>query len=213
MGRVVSLNVGTPRQVEWHGRTVTSAIWKEPVDGRRLLAGVNVDGDDQADRRVHGGPTKSVYAYAREDYGWWETELDRHLEPGTFGDNLTLEGIDPAAAVVGERWRLGAVVLRVSEPRIPCFKLGMRMGDAGFVDRFAGAARPGTYLAIESPGEVGAGDDIELLHRPDHGLTVGMVERAHHGHPELLGRLVVVEDLSTGWRNWARRQLQRRERR
>lgn len=213
MGRVVSLNVGTPRQVEWHGRTVTSAIWKEPVDGRRLLAGVNVDGDGQADRRVHGGPTKSVYAYAREDYGWWETELDRHLEPGTFGDNLTLEGIDPAAAVVGERWRLGAAVLRVSEPRIPCFKLGMRMGDAGFVDRFAGAARPGTYLAIESPGEVGAGDDIELLHRPDHGLTVGMVERAHHGHPELLGRLVVVEDLSTGWRNWARRQLQRRERR
>lgn len=213
MGRVVSLNVGTPRQVEWHGRTVTSAIWKEPVDGRRLLAGVNVDGDDQADRRVHGGPTKSVYAYAWEDYGWWETELDRHLEPGTFGDNLTLEGIDPAAAVVGERWRLGAAVLRVSEPRIPCFKLGMRMGDAGFVDRFAGAARPGTYLAIESPGEVGAGDDIELLHRPDHGLTVGMVERAHHGHPELLGRLVVVEDLSTGWRNWARRQLQRHERR
>ena len=202
-GRVVSLNVGVPRAVPWHGRTVTSAIWKTPVDGRRRLAGVNVEGDDQADRRVHGGPTKAVYAYAVEDYAWWQGRDPAAFEPGTFGENLTVAGIVPAAAVVGERWQVGTAVLRVTEPRIPCYKLGLRMGDAAFVDRFAAAARPGTYLAIEEEGEVGAGDRIELIHRPDHGLTVGMVERAYHGHPALLDALVDNADLSGGWRHWA----------
>jgi MOSC domain-containing protein YiiM len=195
--------------IEWHGRAVTSAIWKEPVEGRRRLAGVNVDGDDQADRRVHGGPTKAVYSYAAEDYGWWAAQLGAPFDPGMFGENLTLEGIEPEAAVVGERWQVGAAVVRVTEPRIPCYKLGLRMGDAGFVDRFAEAARPGTYLAIEGEGDVGAGDTIELLHRPDHGLTVGTVERAYHGHPERLPELLAVDDLSEGWRKWARHALTR----
>jgi MOSC domain-containing protein YiiM len=212
IGRVVSVNVGAPRSVRWGGRTVTSAIWKEPVEGRRHLAGVNVDGDDQADRRVHGGPTKALYAYALEDYRWWEAQDGAPLVPGTFGENLTLEGIKPAAAVVGERWRVGTAVLRVTEPRIPCYKLGLRMGDAAFVGRFADAARPGTYLAIEGEGDVGAGDTIELLHRPDHGLTVGTVERAYHGHGEHLDELLAVDDLSRSWRNWAEHALQRARR-
>ena len=101
-------------------------------------------------------------------------------------------------------------MLRVTEPRIPCFKLGMRMGDAGFVDRFAVAARPGTYLAIETAGDVGAGDPIELLHRPDHHVTIGMVERAYHGQDELRGRLVDLADLSESWRHWAARASRRR---
>jgi MOSC domain-containing protein YiiM len=209
IGRVESINVGRPRTVDWHGREVTSGIWKEPVTGRRWLRGVNVDGDDQADRRVHGGPTKAVYAYAAEDYAWWGTELAVALEPGTFGENLTISGVDLADRVVGERWRIGTAVLRVTEPRIPCFKLGMRMGDAEFVHRFAEAARPGTYLAIEIEGELGAGDPIELLDRPDHDVTIGTVERAYHGHRELRPGLVDVPELSEAWRNWAARAISR----
>jgi MOSC domain-containing protein YiiM len=148
VGQVTSVNVGAPRQVRWHGRTVTTAIWKYPVDGRVPAVGVNIDGDDQADRRVHGGPTKAIYAYAVEDYQWWAEQLGSPLLAGTSGENLTVAGVDLRAAVVGERWHVGTTTVRVTEPRIPCFKLGIRMGDASFVDRFADAARPGTYLAI-----------------------------------------------------------------
>jgi MOSC domain-containing protein YiiM len=209
IGRVESVNVGQPRKVPWHGRVVTTAIWKEPVTGRIAAAGVNLDGDDQADRRVHGGPTKSVYLYAIEDYRWWTGELGSPLAPGTFGENITVEGIDLRAAVVGERWQIGTIRVRVTEPRIPCFKLGIRMEDAAFVDRFADAARPGTYLAIEQAGDVEAGDPVRQLHRPAHQVTIGDVERAYHGHPELLPTLVGLDDLSEGWRDWARRQLKR----
>jgi MOSC domain-containing protein YiiM len=209
LGRVESVNVGVPRTVEWHGRQVTSAIFKGAVAGRRALRGVNVDGDDQADRRVHGGATKSVYAYSVEDYEWWAGELGHPLEPGTFGENLTVSGIDLVAARVGERWAIGSAILRVTEPRTPCFKLGVRMGDADFVDLFAKAARPGTYLAIEGEGDVGAGDTISLVDRPAEMLTIGDVERAQHGHPELLPRLIESSELSEAWRSWATRALER----
>jgi MOSC domain-containing protein YiiM len=209
LGQVVSVNVGRPRTGSWHGRDVTTAIWKEPVRGRRAVRGVNVEGDDQADRRVHGGPTKALYAYAREDYAWWAEELGTSLIPGTFGENLTVAGVDLVDRVIGERWRIGTTRVRVTEPRIPCFKLGIRMGDAGFVDRFATAARPGTYLAIEGEGDIGAGDPIELLDRPEHDVTIGMVERAYHGDAELRRRLVEVPELSAGWRDWAARAAAR----
>jgi MOSC domain-containing protein YiiM len=209
IGHVTSVNVGAPRRVRWHGRTVTTAIWKQPVRGPVAARDVNLAGDDQADRRVHGGTTKAIYAYAEADYRWWAEQLDSPLAPGTFGENLTIAGVDLAAAVIGERWQVGTATLRVTEPRIPCFKLGIRMGDAAFVDRFADAARPGTYLAIEQPGDIGAGDEIHMLHRPDHGVTVGTVERAYHGRPELLPPLTELEDLSESWRDWARRQLTR----
>ncbi|HKE75428.1 MAG TPA: MOSC domain-containing protein [Acidimicrobiales bacterium] len=209
IGRVRSVNVGVPRTVRWHGRDVTSAIWKSPVTGRRRVRGVNVDGDDQADRRVHGGETKSLYVYAAEDYRWWSERLGQDLAPGTFGENLTTTGIDPAAARVGERWAVGTATVRVTEPRIPCFKLGIRMGDAGFVDRFADAGRPGTYLAIEQEGEVGPGDDIVRLDRPAAGITIGDIERTYHGHADLLAALVESPDLSASWRAWAERRLAR----
>jgi MOSC domain-containing protein YiiM len=209
IGHVGSVNVGAPRRVRWHGRTVTTAIWKQPVSGPVAARDVNLAGDDQADRRVHGGPTKAIYAYAEMDYRWWAEQLGSPLVPGSFGENLTVAGVDLAAAVVGERWQVGSATLRVTEPRIPCFKLGIRMGDAAFVDRFADAARPGTYLAIEQPGDIGAGDAINMLHRPDHGVTIGTVERAYHGRPELLPLLTELEDLSESWRDWARRQLSR----
>jgi len=207
LGRVVSVNVGQARPVRWHNRVVTTSIWKQPVDGRVRAAGVNIDGDEQADRRVHGGPTKAVYAYALEDYRWWATELETHPAPGTFGENLTTAGFDLSAAVVGEQWRIGSATVRVTEPRIPCFKLGLRMGDAAFVDRFADAARPGAYCAIERPGDVGADDPIFLLHRPEHGVTVGAVARTYHGRAELLPVLADLEDLSEAWREWARTRI------
>lgn len=205
-GQIVSVNVGRPRTVAWKGRQVTTSIFKEPVEGRRRVEGVNVDGDEQADRRFHGGPDKAVYAYGMEDYRWWEAVLDRSLPPGTFGENLTTTGLAVTDAVVGQRWRVGGAVLRVTQPRTPCHKLGLRMGDERFPDRFAEAGRPGAYLAVEEPGEVGAGDPVRVLSTPEHGLTVGDVERASHaGGP--LSRLVDVPDLPESWRAWACRRL------
>jgi MOSC domain-containing protein YiiM len=205
LGIVMSVNVGRPRTVRWFDRDVTSAIWKSPVAGPVRVEGVNLDGDDQADRRVHGGPTKSVYAYAVADADWWAEQLDVPIGPGTFGENLTVDGPDPARAVVGERWQIGNVVLRVTEPRIPCFKLGMRMGSAEFVDRFARAARAGTYFAIEAAGSITPGDPIDLVDRPDHGLTVGAVERTYHGAEDHVEAMLTCTDLSEGWREWAAR--------
>lgn len=208
-GTVESVNVGSVRTVEWNGRPITTGIFKEPVAGRRTVRGVNVDGDEQADRRVHGGPDMAVYVYAAEDYGWWGDELGRRLGPGTFGENLTLRGVSPTGAVLGERWRIGTTVLRVTQPRLPCYKLGIRMGDPRFPSRFAAAARPGTYLAIEQEGDVGAGDAVEIVSRPDHGITVGDVERAYHDDRGRVPHLL-VDDLPDGWRQWAQKVLAHR---
>ena len=135
--RVASVNVGRPRPVDTGRRVVETAIWKRPVAGRVAVRGVNVDGDDQADRTVHGGPDKAVYAYALEEIRQWEDELGRPLGAAAFGENLTTEGIDVSGALVGERWRIGTTLLEVVQPRLPCFKLGLRMGDPTFVKRFA----------------------------------------------------------------------------
>lgn len=160
-GRLVSVNVGLPREVEWFGRTVVTSIWKTPVDGRVRAEGINLVGDGQADHRVHGGRLKSVYAYAVEDYEWW-TAQGYDVGPGTFGDNFTVSGIDCTAAEPGDVWRIGTAVFGATQPRQPCFKLGIRMGTAEFVQRFDEAARPGTYLTILEPGDVGAGDVISV---------------------------------------------------
>jgi MOSC domain-containing protein YiiM len=179
VSRVISVNVGRPQQVAVRrGRPVMSAIAKAPVDGRVRVAGVNLAGDDQADRRVHGGPDKAVYAYATEDIAWWAEALGRELPPGVFGENLTTEGVDVSGAVVGERWRIGTTELEVCQPRLPCFKLGLRFGDPLMVRRFGEASRPGAYLRIICEGELGAGDAIEVLSRPAHGVTVALVSRA-----------------------------------
>src|SRR3954453_22201438 len=137
MAHVVSVNVGRPRTVGTGRRAVSTSIWKSPVEGRVAVRGVNVDGDDQADRSVHGGPDKAGYADASEEIREWEAELGRGLGPAPFGENLTTAGLDVSGALVGERWRVGTAVLEVVQPRLPCFKLGLRMGDRSFVGRFA----------------------------------------------------------------------------
>jgi len=169
---VLSVNVGAPRTTEWGGRLVTSAIWKEPVDGPVALAGVNLDGDDQADRRVHGGPDKAVYAYSVEDYGWWERQVGP-LQPGTFGENLTTQGVEINGCSIGDLWRVGCAVLEVSQPRSPCFKLGMRMGDEGFPGRFEAAGRQGCYLRIRQPGAIAAGDIIDIERTATPAIAIG----------------------------------------
>src|SRR5947209_1265600 len=127
-GTVGSLNVGEPRVVQVNGHAITTAIWKDPVVGRLQLRGVNFEGDDQADRTVHGGPDKAVYAYGAADTQWWEAELGTALGPGAFGENLTVRGLGVSDAVIGEHWAVGTTLLEVAQPRLPCFKLGLRMG-------------------------------------------------------------------------------------
>lgn len=208
--RLVSVNVGRPRTVDWHGRRVRSGIWKEPVDGPVEVRGVNLAGDDQADRRVHGGTHKAVYAYGADDYRWWSGQLGADLGPGTFGENLTVDGYDLRTAEVGERWRVGTCVLEVSEPRSPCFKLGMRMGTADFVELFDVVGRYGTYLRIVEEGTVSAGDRIEVVSRPDQRLTVvELAEATHTDDVELLARVAAHPAVAARWAEAARRRLGR----
>jgi MOSC domain-containing protein YiiM len=201
---VLSVNVGGVRAVDVGNRTITTAIWKSPVAGRVAVSGVNLSGDDQADRSVHGGHDKAVYAYAWEDTLWWQEQLGRELEPGNFGENLTLSGVDLPGAVVGERWRVGSALLEVSEPRFPCFKLGLRMGDPTFLKRFAAARRTGTYLRIVGEGAVGAGDPIEQVTRPSHDVTIGLFAEAYLGDHSLAPRLLDAPQVSEVWKHWAR---------
>jgi MOSC domain-containing protein YiiM len=206
MAKLEAVNVGRPRPIERsNGRMETSAIWKGPVSGRVAVRGVNVDGDDQADRGVHGGPDRAVYAYAAEDTEWWASELSRELGPGTFGENLTLRGVDVTGALVGERWKIGSVVLEVTSPRIPCWKLAKKMDDPQFIKRFAAGGRPGAYLRIIEKGELGAGDEVEILETPEHDVTLGLFVEAYVRDRTLLPRLLEADALPVAWRDWIER--------
>ena len=209
-GTIVSVNVGSVRQFDYHGRPAESAIWKSPVEGRVAVRGVNLEGDDQADRSVHGGPDKAVYAYAIEDTRWWEQQLGRQLGHSPFGENLTTDGLDLTNALVGERWEVGSVVLEVSEPRIPCWRLGVRMEDETFLRSFTQAGRPGAYLRIAVEGELGAGDRIRVVERPDHDLTIGDIFRIFTHDRAEASRLLAIPRLYESWRRWAEQMVARR---
>ena len=210
IGKVLSVNVGRARDFELGGRPARSAIWKVPVSGRVALRGVNLEGDEQADRAVHGGVHKAVYAYAIEDYRWWEAQLGRPLSFGEFGENLTVEGIDLNRALIGERWQVGTAVLEISEPRIPCWRLGVRMNDDGFPRRFTQAMRSGAYLRVVAEGELGAGDEIRPTDLPAHDLSIADVFRIYTRDRKELERLLPVAQLSERWRSWAAEMLQKR---
>ena len=204
--RVLSVNVGQPRVLKWLGREETTSIWNSPVAGRVAVRGVNLVGDDQADRRVHGGRDKAVYSYASEDEEWWQEQLGRPIEPGTFGENLTLAGVDITGAVIGERWEIGSVLFEVAQPRMPCWKLGARMGDPDFPPIFSEAGRPGAYLRIIREGDVGAGDIVIVVQRPAHGVTIGEVAHIYHSDRARAGLLLEVPELAQGLHDWARRR-------
>ena len=208
MSRVISINIGQQQAVDFLGHAVSTGIYKSPVEGPVRAEAVNLVGHDQADRRVHGGVNKAVYLYAAEDYEWWSQQLGRSLAPGTFGENLTTEGLDVGAAVVGQHWRIGDAVFEVSEPRMPCYKLGIRMDDPEFPDIFARADRPGPYLRIIEEGSLAAGDRVEVGPPPSHGLTIGDVARIYHRDRHQAHRLLEADELSDGWRRWAERVTQ-----
>jgi len=203
VGKVISVNVGTVREFDYGGRPARSAIWKSPVVARIAARGVNLDGDEQADRKAHGGPDKALYAYAVEDLHWWERKIGRSLACGEFGENLTTEGLDVNGALVGEHWAIGSAIFEVSEPRIPCWRLGVRMNDQMFPRRFTEAVRPGPYLRIVVEGDVGAGDEIRIIEKPDHELTIRDVFRIYTRDRTEAARLLAVPRMSESWRKWA----------
>jgi MOSC domain-containing protein YiiM len=197
VGRILSVQVGKPQPLaERRGRTMYSAIVKAPVSGRVRVEGVNIEGDQQADLSVHGGPDKAVYAYAREDSDWWEEILGIEIPHGMFGENLTLEGIDVTNAVIGERWRAGSAVFEVCQPRLPCSKLGLRFGNLKMVRAFAQASRPGAYLRIIEAGDLAAGDEVTVASRPEHGVTLALVSDAILKDRSLAPRALAAPELS-----------------
>lgn len=201
---VGSVHVGRPVEYFWLGRTVRSSIIKRPVHGPLLVRGVNALGDDQADRDQHGGADKVLYVYAGEDQAWWEAELGVPLEPGIFGQNLTTVGVDVTHAVIGETWRIGTALVQVTEPRTPCWKLGMRRGDRLFPRRFAAARRHGAHTRLLQEGLIGPGDPVTIERRPAHGITVADVNRVYDGDDPDVAKLLRAPELATHWQKWAR---------
>ena len=199
---VESVNVGTPRTMEWQGREFETSICKTPVRQRVAVRGVNIDGDDQADRDVHGGDYKALYAYGRGDLDWWSRELGRRLEAGTFGENLTIDAMQVSSALVGERWKIGSTVLEVTQPRFPCFKLAARMGNPHFLRQFGAAGRPGAYLRIVDEGEIGAGDRVEIVYRPDHEITMRAMSHIVLEDHDSASRLLGLPGLPPQWDEW-----------
>jgi MOSC domain-containing protein YiiM len=203
---VLSINVGraAPRAGSKLGVT---AIDKRPVTGPVLAHGLGLAGDEQADPAHHGGVDQAVYAFAREDLDRWERELGRELTPGQFGENLTTLGVDLFAAVIGERWRVGDVEFEVSCPRVPCATFQEFLGEPAWVKRFTADGRPGAYLRVLVEGELTTGQSIEILHRPCHGITIGMTFAARTLRQELLPRLLDAPALPQEWHERARAYL------
>jgi MOSC domain-containing protein YiiM len=200
--RLLSVNVGQPRPNPWKTVRLTG-IDKRPAEGPVMVTRprakgtgmVGLAGDRVYDVRNHGGPDQAVYAYAREDLDYWADRLGRPLPNGMFGENLTTEGADANGALIGERWRIGPdVILEASCPRIPCGTFQGWLALAGWIKRFTLAARPGAYLRVVEPGEIRAGDPIEIVHRPDHDVTIALSFRALTTEPELLPRLLAAAD-------------------
>ena len=206
---VLSINVGRPREFDYHGRPARSAIWKVSVTGRVAARGVNLEGDEQADRKAHGGPDKAVYAYAVEDLRWWQNEIGRSIPYGGFGENLTTEGVEVNDALVGERWEIGTALFEISEPRVPCWRLGVRMNDALFPRRFTEAMRPGAYLRIIAEGDLTATDEVRIVEKPNHDLTIRDVFRIFTRDRHEVERLLAIPRMSESWKRWAETLLRK----
>jgi MOSC domain-containing protein YiiM len=207
-GRLASVNLGVVTEAEWAGdASGRSGIDKRPVQGPVLLRADGVAGDFIGERAQHGGPDQAVYAYAEEDAGWWAAEIGRAIRPGGFGENLTTYAVDVTGAVIGEQWAIGSALLQVTKPRTPCTTFAGFWGVPDLIKRFTVRATPGAYLRVLREGEVGAGDPVEVVDRPAHGVTIGEVFRAMNLEPDLLPRLLDAPDLPEPIRQKARRRL------
>jgi MOSC domain-containing protein YiiM len=201
--RILSVNVGRPRQVEWKGKTVSTGIFKAPVQGRVALRTLNLDGDRQADLRVHGGPHKAVYVYPSEHYEFWRRELPgMELPWGMFGENLTTEGLLEKDVHVGDLLLVGTTEVVVTQPRMPCYKLGVKFGDDEIIRMFHESRRSGFYLAVAKEGELSAGDSIEILRRDARGVSIADFYRVfatHEANDDLLRRILRIPALPASW--------------
>ena len=211
--KIVSVNVGLPRTVQWKGKAISTGIFKSPVSGRIPLRSLDFDGDRQADLSVHGGPDKAAYVYASEHYAYWLRELpDMALPWGVFGENLTTEGLDEAALQVGDRFRIGTAEVMVTQPRLPCYKLGLRFGRDDMVKRFLASGRLGFYFRVVTEGDIAAGDEVLLIERAKDSLPVVEITRLYARDKDDLDglqRMVRVAALPEDWRDYFKEQIQR----
>ncbi|MEP6471965.1 MAG: MOSC domain-containing protein [Acidobacteriota bacterium] len=200
---IQTVSVGGPRLVRWGDREVSTSIFKSPVGGPVMIRRHNLDGDRQSDSNVHGGEFKAVYGYGAEDYGWWRGALGHDLESANFGENLTVHGLSADAIHVGDVFRAGGAELEATEPRLPCYKLGIRFGDPRMVKRFADARRWGVYFRVVTEGEVSAGDLLERIHADSDAIPVSDVARVFlfdRGDAATIERLASHERLDPSWR-------------
>jgi ferredoxin-NADP reductase/MOSC domain-containing protein YiiM len=204
MGRLVSVNVGRPRDIEWNGRTVYTAVWKDPVQGRRRVGRLNVEGDGQGDHAGHGGEQRAVFVYQLESYAYWQAELKRSdFVHGQFGENFTVEGLPDHEVCIGDRYRIGSAVFEITQPRVTCYRVGIRMNEPRMPALLTSSGRPGFYFRVLAEGEVGPGDEIVKIGEGKERMTVSEINALlyspDHSH-ERLGRALNIEALSQGWR-------------
>jgi MOSC domain-containing protein YiiM len=214
--KIVSLNVGLPREVMWHGRVVTTGIFKEPAAGRVALRKLNLDGDRQADLTVHGGEYKAVYCYPLEHYGYWKKELPgRDLAMAMFGENFTADGLLEDSVNLGDRFSVGSAEVVVTQPRLPCYKLGVRFGSDDMVRRFLVSGRTGFYFAVAREGEVGAGDEMKVISRDENAVPVSEITRLYvakrYDQDDVKSgrRALRVAALPESWKGYFRERLER----
>ena len=202
--RIISVNVGLPREVVWKGMTVQTGIFKDPVDKPVTISKLNLAGDQQADLTVHGGAEKAVYAYPAEHYEYWRKNLPEvPFSWGKFGENLTTEGLWEDKLCIGDLVRVGSAVLRVTQPRMPCYKLQLRFNRGDMIKRFLVSGRSGFYFSVVNPGDVGAGSKAEILHRDPHSVTVAHIVSLYldqRRDPQLLQRALNVTSLPENWK-------------
>jgi MOSC domain-containing protein YiiM len=207
-GRLMTVNLAVVTEAAWaDGAGGRSGIDKRPADGPVLLRADGVAGDFVGNQVHHGGPDQAVYAYATEDAAWWAAELGRDVRPGSFGENLTMSAVDVTGALIGERWQIGSALLQVAKPRTPCKTFAGFWGVPDMIKRFTARGTPGAYLRVLRDGEVRAGDAVQVVGRPAHGVTVGETFRAITTQPELLPRLLDVPELPESLRRKAERRL------
>jgi MOSC domain-containing protein YiiM len=208
--KLISVNVGLPREVIWKGKIVSTGIFKEPVSARVMVRSLNLDGDGQADLTVHGGLEKAVYVYPFEHYDYWRNELpDAELTLGNFGENFTTTGLREEELNIGDRFRVGDVHLMVTQPRLPCYKLGIRFGRSDMVKRLLTSRRTGFYFSVLQEGEVGTGDTLELVSRDKNNITVADIIQLftrEQNDPELLHRATQLAALPESWRDYFQQQ-------
>jgi MOSC domain-containing protein YiiM len=210
--KILSVNVGLPREVLTGKDIVTTGIFKEPVEGTVKLRKLNLDGDKQADLTVHGGEDKAVYAYPKEHYDYWQRELPNMALPwGMFGENFTTEGLIEDAVNIGDSFSIGSAEVVATQPRLPCYKLGVKFGRMDIVRRFLASGRPGIYFKVLQEGEVEAGDSIDLISKDENNITVKDIVRLYVKDTkdiESMQRAIRVRDLPIGWRHHFRQQIE-----